>query len=319
MKGLRYFTIITFIFITICIATYLLAAPEAIPPFISAVLMIVLPLGLGIFLAVKLKADWYIYGIGLATFIGSQVAHIPFNQWTLMPYLEGLGLNLAPGSADLAFFGIVLGLSAGIFEETARYIVYRRWLEKARTWKDAMMFGAGHGGMEAMFIGVLALLSFLNFFTLRNANLTAFVPPEEIEATRLAVDAFWNLPWYIQLMPLLERISAMLFHLSAALLVMQAITRRNIAWFFAAILWHTLFNAIAVFASFTWGIVPAETLIFIAGLLSLMIILALREDSEPETLDLSMEPPDGTGMNKPRIPDRPDPITSEKLKDTRYD
>jgi uncharacterized membrane protein YhfC len=317
MKSVRYLVIASLIFAFLCVASYLAAAPYAIIPFLSPLLMMAIPLGLGVFLYRRLKADWRIFGFGMLTFIGSQVLHIPFNSWTLLPALEsiGFGADSPPGSLQLAVFAVIVGLSSGVFEETARYIVYSRWLEKARTWKDGLMFGAGHGGVEALIVGVIVLLTFLQALTIRNGDMSQ-LPPEQIEAAIAFSDAYWNIPWYVYLLPLLERISAIIFHLSAALLVLHAFTRRNILWYLAAILLHTVFNALAVFGLVTWGPYVAEGLILFTALFSLWIVFALRtkDDTTPQE-----NAPDVIPDKLKKIQTTPATPTTEKLEDSRYD
>lgn len=317
MNSVRYLFVAVITITLLCIGSYLAAAPYAISPFFSSLLMMALPLGLGVFLYRRLKADWRVFGLGMLTFLGSQVLHLPFNNWTYLPILEnlGFGLSIPPGSLQLALFAFLIGLSSGVFEETARYIVYSRWLDKARSWKDGLMFGAGHGGVEALFIGVFALLYFLNALTVRNGDLSQLTP-EQFENAQLFSAAYWNNPWHIYLLPLIERISAMIFHLSAALLVLQAFTRRNILWYLAAVLMHASFNALGVFAQVTWGDYIAEGLLLLAALFSLWIIFALRtEEDETPSDDLPDDPP----KSIKEIQATPDSATTEKLEESRYD
>jgi uncharacterized membrane protein YhfC len=44
-----------------------------------------------------------------------------------------------------------------------------------------------------------------------------------------------------------ERAFALILHLSLSILVLQVFVRKNIAWLFVAIGWHTAIDAIAVF------------------------------------------------------------------------
>ena len=85
MKSLRYFLLAILGITGLCIIWYLFQFPYAFAPFINPLLMMLIPLALGIFLARRLGGSWRLYGLGAATFIGSQVAHIPFNIWTLNP------------------------------------------------------------------------------------------------------------------------------------------------------------------------------------------------------------------------------------------
>ncbi len=245
---------------------------------LNALLMIAVPLALGVYLFRKLGTEWRLFGIGAVTFIASQVLHIPFNAWVLNPAVVRFGLDLGV-PAQLAVIALLLGLSAGVFEESARYIVYRFWLKEKRdrTWSGALMFGAGHGGIEAIILGVLVIYGFIQLFALKNANLAALIPADQLEITRAQVDLFWSAPWYAALLGAVERAATLCIHLSAAVLVLQAFTRKNILWLFLAVGWHAAVDALAVFASQTWSIYITELLIVGAGFLGLAIIFLLRE------------------------------------------
>lgn len=290
MKSVRYLVMVVVALTVLCIASYLVAAPYAITPFFSPVLMLAIPLGLGIYLFRRLHADWRIYGFGILTFIVSQFLNLVFTNWTLAPVLDNLGLGPEnpAGSLQLALYAVLLGLSSAVFVETARYVVYSRWLDKARSWKDGLMFGAGHGGVEAIIAGVIALAVFLVAFSLRNRALGGN-PADQIQDIQLFLATYWNHPWHFYLLALIERISAIIFHLGAALLVLQAFTRRNISWYLAAILMHTLFTAIIVFATLTWGIYMAEAVLLLFAIFSLRIIFALRTDDVDAPSDEILE------------------------------
>lgn len=49
---------------------------------------------------------------------------------------------------------------AGIFEETARYICFKFILKKERRIQDAISYGIGHGGIEAiLLVGITYLIN----------------------------------------------------------------------------------------------------------------------------------------------------------------
>src|SRR5688572_30652271 len=110
---------------------------------LNFLLMIALPILLGAFLARRLGVRWSLFGIGAVTFIASQVVHLPLNAGLTALFANQILPN-PPLVWKLPFNAIVLGLTAGLCEEIARYVVYRRWIKSARTWREALMFGAGH-------------------------------------------------------------------------------------------------------------------------------------------------------------------------------
>ena len=118
---------------------------------LDALLMIGMPLVLGVWLARKTKAPWLLFGIGAMTFIGSQVVHLPLNTGLTLLF-KAIWPSTQPQGWHIPFNAVVLGLTAGLCEETARYVGYRWLAKKARYWRDALMLGAGHGGIEAILV-----------------------------------------------------------------------------------------------------------------------------------------------------------------------
>ena len=132
MKFRRY----TFLFFLLLISALILftlgSQAEKIAPFLNALLMMGLPIVVGLWISKKLSVDLALFGVGAVTFIASQLFHIPFNSWILAPLIERFGLQITPGSINLAIFGLIFGFSAGFFEETARYLFYKLWIPKNR-------------------------------------------------------------------------------------------------------------------------------------------------------------------------------------------
>ncbi|KAF0108725.1 MAG: hypothetical protein FD146_611 [Anaerolineaceae bacterium] len=247
---------------------------------LNAVLMIAMPVGLAVFLARRWKLGWSIWWIGAATFILSQVGHIPFN-WAMSLWLNGTGMVYWPPLAQLAFNAVFLGLSAGVFEEGTRWLVLRFWIKKARSWRTGILFGAGHGGVEAILFGILVLASYVSMLVLRSMDLSALVPAGQLELAQQQVAAYWSAPWYATLLGAVERLFAIPCHIALAVMVMQVFTRRKIGWLFAAIGFHALLDAAAVFGQQYLSIYALEGVIGLFAVLSVCIIFLLRQ---PEPL-----------------------------------
>ena len=79
----------------------------------------------------------------------------------------------------------------------------------------------------------------------------------------------------VQALGLLERVSAVLFHLFATSLVFTAVIRRNPLWYFAAVAAHTLFNSLAVLLA-GFGLLAVELVLFALGLAMGAWVLASR-------------------------------------------
>jgi uncharacterized membrane protein YhfC len=292
---------------------------------LNPLLMVALPVALGLFLARRLRLPWRLFFIGAATFILSQVVHIPLNLG--LDRLFDIGVLPKPPEAyQLLASAVLLGLTAGLCEEIARYAVYRWWIKSARTWREGLMFGAGHGGIEAMITGVLAGLGVVNIVVLANTDLSTLpITPEQLKVIEQQMAAALSYPWYFPLLGALERVFAMTFHLAAALMVLQVFRRRNLLWLLAAILWHTTLNAVAVYVlravsaaqGEIAGALWAEAALAVLALANLGIILALRGGEPFAPLEAGAPPAEPLPAPRP-LTLEPEEPTAESLDKTRY-
>jgi uncharacterized membrane protein YhfC len=253
-------------------------------PF-SALLTFGMALGLYYYLTRHFKLGWGLYWIGGAVFILSQVGHIPFNALAIPAMIRSGILPIPAPQWAQAYNGLVLGLSAGAFESIARYLMYRFWTKEARSWKKGVLLGAGHGGSEAMIIGVIIFWTYLQAVSLKEADLALVIPAEQLALAERQLAAFWSAPWYVSLMGALERAITIPAHIALSVMVLQVFTRRQTRWLFVAIGWHALFDGFgAVYASHVWGIYTAELILGIFSILSIAILIALREPEQPEAI-----------------------------------
>ena len=285
---------------------------------LNALLMIALPVGLGVFLAERLRQRWSLFGIGAITFVASQVVHIPLNFGPTALFARNILPQ--PPEAWLGWFNpVVLGLTAGLCEEVARYAVYRWWIRSARTWGEALMFGAGHGGVEAILLGVSVAATFLTLYLLQRGSVdSSIVPPEQREALAQQVAVYWSAPWPLSLLGAVERAFALCLHLSLAVLVLQGVARRNPLWLAGAILWHTAANAVALMALPAWGATWTEAVIGLFALASLGIVFALRP---APAVAAPPSAPEGLPPVQPAPAPAPGPEAEmrRRLDETRYD
>jgi uncharacterized membrane protein YhfC len=256
----------------------------------NGLLMILIGIGWGFYLTGKYKLDWRLYWIGAITFILSQVVHIPLNY--LLTWLFQQGYLPAPvASIRLYFNAGILGLTAGVSEETFRYIVLRWWAKDARRWKDAVLFGAGHGGVEAMILGGLVIYGFFSMFAIKDVDLSTLYSGQHLHLARQQVAMYWSLAWYEPFIGALERFLTIPVHIAMALMVAQVFIRKNLLWLFAAIAWHTALNAVAVTVMQLHGAYLAEVAIAGFTIASIFMILKLRDmDSQTEEIAQPVAP-----------------------------
>jgi uncharacterized membrane protein YhfC len=218
------------------------------------------------------------------------------------------------GRAHSYFNPVILGLSAGLWEELARYAAYRWWAKDARWWGKGLLLGAGHGGIEAIVLGGLVLATFINMVVVRNLNLSNLVSPEQLEAAQQQVTAYWSAPWYLSMLGALERGWTIIFHLAASLLVLQVFIRRQTGWLWLAVGWHAFLDAIAVYASQFWSPYVVEVLIGVLALASLWIIFSLRQPEPFVEEKIVSSPAPGDPQSLVNMEE-----TKENIDRTRYD
>ncbi len=277
---------------------------------LNPLLMMALPLLLGAFLTRRLRVDWHLFGVGALAFLGAQTLHLPFNLWLLGPALDALGLGSSSAGWEWALVAVIAGLSAGFFEESARYLVYRRWPRDGLVWRNALMLGAGHGGMESLLLGGLALYGFWQALALQGVDLNPVVSPDRLELLEAQLAAYWGTPWQLALLGAVERAAVLCVHLSLSVLVLQAVARRNLRWLALAVGWHALVNGVALIVLRASGVSWTEGTLAGLALVSLAMMFGLRA-ADP-LADTRVEP----AVSSPDV-ERPQP-TLEQLEDSRY-
>lgn len=274
---------------------------------INFLLMILMPIFLGIWIARRRRVGWGLFGIGAVTFVLSQVGHLPFN-WLVLQELGWFSLT------NLPLYALFLGLSAGTFEGVARYFTFRFWAKGARSWGQGLMVGAGHGGIEAILLGGIGLINYVVLLGLKNGyfqGILATVPQDQLYLVDQQIEAMFGVPAWLALFGALERVFAILLHLAASLLVMQVFVRRQHRWLLAAIGWHAAIDGVLVYVFALYGAVWAEVVLGGMSLISLAIIWRLRA---PEPTAVPLEP---LPELKPIQP-APPVSTAEMLERSKY-
>lgn len=184
----------------------------------ALIISIGIPVGFLIYAVIRKQLRAFL--LGVLAFVGSQVLF-------RIPILQLLGEHSVTYSMFQAMqpllFTIVLALSAGIVEESARYI-FMRYLLREQSWQSGLLFGAGHGGIEAiLFVGISAIVASFS--------------------TR---DAMYNTEFFIGG---IERLFAILFHIGLSLLVLRSVREGRFSLLVVAILLHGFVNSLI-------GIIP---------------------------------------------------------------
>ncbi|MDO4273446.1 MAG: YhfC family glutamic-type intramembrane protease [Eubacteriales bacterium] len=157
------------------------------------------------------------------------------NDWfTLLPY------------TNIVLYFVILGLTAGIAEECARWLGLGIFRKGRVSWMDGAAYGLGHGGFEAAWI----------FFV-------QIIPLAGTEA------AGWNLAiaaW--------ERLFTMMVHTGLTFVVLYGLKKKKIGYLGLAILLHGIVDFLIILGN-PWVL---EGLITAEGVLALVLVLRCRKN-----------------------------------------
>lgn len=188
-------------------------------------------------------------------------------------------------STSVALSTLYGGLTAGVFEETGRFVAFKL-MKKHDSKETAITYGIGHGGIEAILIVGIGMLA--------NAGLSLFL--NQTGTTNLGVIGGPDGPTSVFLgdaggallstlqgitpvscaLATYERIVTVLFHIALSVLVFAAARRPGKLWLYpAAVVIHACVDFIAVL--YQLGIVKSLLLteLFITVYTALTIVFAL--------------------------------------------
>lgn len=240
---------------------------------LAALCGVAIPLGLYFYFRKRLGADRLPFWIGCIIFpvfaLGlEQLAYLAMKHW-------GFWLNV---QTNIWAFGAFAGMMAGLFEETGRFVAFKTVLRKKQN-KDvnALMYGAGHGGIEAVLVMSVAMVSNLVFALSVNAGTAD--PSLASSAAMLA-----GLAPATFLVSIVERIGAIALHISFSVLVWFAAKNGKRFWLFPlAIVLHALVDAVAVIMSqFVTNMWLIEGAVYVLAILFALLAAAVyKRNAKP--------------------------------------
>ena len=239
----------------------------------AGVFTVILPLGLGLFFWKRARGRWRFFFLGCVIFpvfamVLEQLAHGLLLYGSMGPALQG----------NLWLYALYAGLMAGIFEECGRWLAFRLSLRWSRGPEDALMYGAGHGGIEAVLLAGMTMVN--NIVISLALNRGGLAAVEELmgpipEAGLAAIQGLAATPAGVYFWTAFERLAAVGLHIALSVLVYAAVRGKDRwYWFPAAILIHALVDMAAVLSNAVFPVAVTEGII---ALLTLGVIFLTRK------------------------------------------
>jgi uncharacterized membrane protein YhfC len=245
----------------------------------SAVAELLLPIIILLVLCLKHKISMKPMFLGAAAFFVSQMClRIPILQVLgTQSWFKSFTLHIIP-------YFIVLAVTAGLFEETARYVFAGSFLKKQRAFRDALAFGLGHGFCEVILLTGMAQINNIIYTVMINngtfSTITSTLPAAKRQQLLAAMLAVKPEMIYIGV---LERVFAVTFHVFATVLIFKALREHKIRYYFWALAAHALLDFGAVSLSHYGNIWISEGFTFVVALVSLFFIFKMKPSFQQET------------------------------------
>lgn len=198
-----------------------------------------IPAAAAVYFGRRRDGTLYLFLLGVLSFLVSQL-------FLRMPLVGWLGSHwdtfmLLPHTNPVLYYA-VMGFSAGIFEETGRYVGFRCFGKGRTSWMDGLAFGLGHGSFEAAYIGVIGILP---------ALLSG-------KADGMAIPI---------LLSAMERLFAMMIQIGLTFVVLYGVKKKKFRFWWLAVLLHGMVDFLLILGNpmILEGLIAAEG-IFAMGL-----------------------------------------------------
>ena len=240
---------------------------------ISCVIGFAIPVVLLLYFRLRKKADYLPFFIGCAVMI--LFAFVLESLVHRMVLSSSAGATIRENIWTYALYG---GAMAGLFEETGRFLACKTILRKYRNRDiNALMYGAGHGGIEAAVLLGITMINNLIYSFLINADklylLTEPLPEEYKAQFAEVIEALITTPSYQFLLGGVERVFAVIVQISFSVLVwFAAKNKEKFLYYPLAILLHLLVDGSLVIAM-DHGMGEGVNTIFLEGMVGVLALL----------------------------------------------
>lgn len=252
---------------------------------ISAAVGIILPIAVCLYLRIRKRADLPPFVIGCVVFfLFALILESMVHQLVLVR--SPAGETIQNTAWLYALYG---GLMAGLFEETGRYLAFKTVMKRYGG-KDvnALMYGIGHGGIEAILLLGFAMISNITVSLMINSGtasqLTENLSGDALTQMQSSLELLKTTPSYMFLLGGVERLSALTIHMALSVFVWFSVFRENkLGLYIIAILLHALVDGLTViFQSTGMNTVLLEACVMAMAICIALYALKLWKDNHIE-------------------------------------
>lgn len=264
---------------------------------VSGLTALLAPIVLFIVWKKRTKAKLSSFILGCVTFI--------FFALILESFFHKVVFSLTGTSitGNMLLYALYGGLAAGIFEETGRHFAMKAGMKgnlKTLNKENAIMYGIGHGGIEAVLVCAISEISNVATSIAINKNgIGAVLSNVADTATRDSlyqqISVLWTYNGGVFFAAGIERLSAIAFHIGASYLVYKAVADRKAGYYLLAVLLHTIMDAATLLLN-TGGcpiwVIEVAVAAF-SGVLMVFVVKDYRRRVDPveETAVINAEEP----------------------------
>lgn len=213
-----------------------------LPAIISFAICIGIPAAGGIYFLYRRDGTFLTFITGVLCFYISQ----PLLRIPLISFIgqKSTWFALLPYTSIVLYY-LIMGFTAGLFEESARFIGLKLFRKNRTSWIDGLAFGLGHGGCEAAWLFISMILP-----VIRQGQISSGL-----------ILGAW------------ERLFTMMVHIGLSFIVLYGIKIRQNRYLILAIAIHTLIDFLIVIGN-VWIV---EGLITLEGLIAIIFILKCKK------------------------------------------
>lgn len=263
---------------------------------------VIIPIALYIYFKVKHKADTFPFVMGcLVFFVFVMILESSINNAV---FTSSAGDTLRNNAFLYALYG---GVMAALFEETGRFLMLRL-VKKKKGLRDvnSLMYGAGHGGFEALMLLGVSMFGNLSYAAAINSGrieeITNTLSGDTLDQLISTLNVLVETPSYTYLFSIAERIFAVALQISLSVLVWFAVSGKGKGYLLAIA--YGIHAAVDFFTALMSGLgVPVPAIEAAVGVMTVLVCIFAKKTWKSEHIP---EPDEEEAPRSPyRKPDAP--------------